>query len=465
MRPRADGPKKAAFPCEFALRRGVGPSILRPMLRLASDTIDAASRERILVVCKKYIGDTVLSIPFLRNLRRGFPDAAIDVFAEGAARDVLDACPHVDEVLEWVRPRRKETGGGLAGGRFISSMLNIESAAARLRAREYTRAYLLKSSLSATALALRAGIPHRVGFASGLVGPLLTRAVRIAPRRHQVEIYLDMLRADGIAVDDGHNENWVAADAASRTAPLLSGLPAGRPRVFVACCGTKRASRWPLDLARRGTSRSWPLGRWAELIHWLVESRGCEVVFCGSRADVPTHERIRAGVGPRLARHVHDFSAAVTSLRETIAVLSRMDLCVGIDTGPVHLAASFGLPVISLFGPSDPNRWAPWTARRAVVRPRHAARDTGGGFAAESRERGIHAPEQEWQPGPPTLEGLSVAAVKDAVAAFLQTGTAVVAPRTIDLRTGGFRYEVIARPATSKADAALVDASVAVPFD
>ena len=439
------------------------------MIRLSSDTIDAAGRERILVVCKKYIGDTVLSIPFLRNLRRGFPDATIDVFAEGAASDVLEACPHVDEVLEWQRPSGGKAVAGRSGGRFISSILNIESEAARLRERRYTRAYLLKSSLSATALAIRAAVPHRVGFASGLVGRLLTRSASISPRRHQVEIYLDLLRADGIAVDDGHNENWVAADAATRTAPLLAGLPAGRPRVFVACCGTKRVARWPLDFPRRGTSRAWPLGRWAELIHWLVESRGCEVVFCGSRADIPTHAKIRAGVGPQIARHVHDFSATVRSLRETIALLSRMDLCVGIDTGPVHLAASFGLPVVSLFGPSDPNRWAPWTARRAVVRPPHVthdrSHDRSQGFADDSLDRGIHAPEQEWAPGPATLEGLSVAAVREQVAAFLQADASFVAPRTIDLREDGFRYEVISRPAASAVEASDVAASVTAAVD
>ena len=436
------------------------------MIRLSSDSIDAGSRERILVVCKKYIGDTVLSIPFLRNLRRGFPDATIDVFAEGAARDVLAGCPHVNEVLEWVRPRRGEKAGGPAGGRYISSLMNIESAAARLRAREYTRAYLLKSSLSATALAIRAGIPHRVGFASGLVGRLLTRSASNRPRRHQVEIYLDLLRADGIAVDDGHNENWVTADAATRTAPLLAGLPAGRPRVFVACCGTKRVARWPLDFSRRGAGRSWPLGRWAELIHWLVEARGCEVVFCGSRDDIPTHAKICAGVGPRIARHVHDFSAAVGSLRETIALLSRLDLCVGIDTGPVHLAASFGLPVVSLFGPSDPNRWAPWTARRAVVRPPLATGAAGEAFADDAVARGIHAPAQAWGPGPATLEGLTVAAVIEQVAAFLQAGGSGVAQRMIDLREGGFRYEVVARPALSAAaDATEAAASVAAAVD
>ena len=59
---------------------------------------------RILVVCTRYIGDTVLAIPFLRNLRRAFPAATIDVCAEGSARLVLADCPYVDELIAWRRP-------------------------------------------------------------------------------------------------------------------------------------------------------------------------------------------------------------------------------------------------------------------------------------------------------------------------------------------------------------------------
>ena len=64
---------------------------------------------RILVVCTRYIGDTVLAIPFLRNLRRAFPDAAIDVCAEGGSRMVLADCPYVDELVCWDRPAGRRT--------------------------------------------------------------------------------------------------------------------------------------------------------------------------------------------------------------------------------------------------------------------------------------------------------------------------------------------------------------------
>ena len=153
-------------------------------------------RERILVVCTRYIGDTVLAIPFLRNLRRAFPDAVIDICAEGPARGVLADCPYVDDLVSWTRPGRRGPVAALAA---------IRTQAAWLAGRRYTRAYLLKRSLSAGLLVTLAGIPVRVGLA-GDGRWLLTRAVTAARGRHQAARYLDLLRAEGIDVDDGHSE-------------------------------------------------------------------------------------------------------------------------------------------------------------------------------------------------------------------------------------------------------------------
>ena len=131
---------------------------------------------RILVVCTRYIGDTVLAIPFLRNLRRAFPGATIDVCAEGGARMVLADCPYVDELIAWQRPAGRR---GLA-----ASLAAIRTQATWLAARGYDRAYLLKRSLSGALLATLAGIPHRVGFAAD-GRALLHTAVAPARGRHR----------------------------------------------------------------------------------------------------------------------------------------------------------------------------------------------------------------------------------------------------------------------------------------
>ncbi|MFM8802537.1 MAG: glycosyltransferase family 9 protein [Planctomycetia bacterium] len=316
-----------------------------------------AHPERILVVGNGFLGDTVLGIPFFRNLRRRFPDAVIDVLLEPAAAAVLAHCPYHDEILSWPRPPRSQ--------RLLPTALStLVGQAAWLRSRGYTRAYLFKRSFSSALLVRLAGIPWRVGHAAEGRGWLLSRAVGIRRGRHQVEVFLDLLRVDGIEIDDGHNENWVAEADRAAIAALLAEVPAGRPKVFVAVRSTNAGKHWPLD-------------RWAAVVEWLVTARNGEIFFCGGPADVAMHAEIVERLDPAVARHVHDHSASVR-LRQVGALLERMDLCVGVDSGLPHLAASHGVPVVALFGPTDPAQWHPWqTGGAAVQAPR------GGGSMAD----------------------------------------------------------------------------------
>lgn len=376
---------------------------------------------RILVVCTRYIGDTVLAIPFLRNLRRAFPDAVIDVCAEGGARLVLADCPYVDELVAWRRPAGRH---GLA-----ASLAAIRTQAAWLQGRGYDRAYLLKRSLSGALLATLAGIPHRVGFAAD-GRALLTTAITPTRGRHQAARYLDLLRADGVVVDDGRSESWISPAVEARASAAVATLPAGRPRVFLAVRSTAREKHWPIE-------------RWAMLATRLVHERACELVLCGAPGDIAAHDALRETVGPAVATHLHDVSREV-SLREAGALLSRMDLCIGVDTGLVHLAAAHDVPVVVLFGPTDPNRWSPWTPRATVVRAPRVRRPLLDRLGLGGRS-GVHA----WRFGTAAMDEISVADVFGSATAFLPP-----AIRTLDLRTGGFRYEVLTGSPASAAVAA-----------
>jgi heptosyltransferase-2 len=268
--------------------------------------------------------------------------------------------------------------------------------------------YVLKRSFSTALLVWLAGIPRRIGFAADGRSLLLTRVVPRRRARHEAELYLDHLRVDGVEVDDGRNENWVAPETAAKVDGLLAGIAADRQRVFIAPQSSSDHKQWPLD-------------RMAAVVRWLVCERGCEVFLCGAVRDADTHTAIRAHLDAQVAAHVHDFSAAL-SLRETAALVARMQLCIGVDTGLPHLAASFGVPVVTLFGPTDPHRWHPWRTRHAVVQSGRS-------------------------PGP--MAAIATEQVTAAAARLLEEGAArVAAVRTIDFRTGCFRYEVIEpRPA------------------
>ena len=301
---------------------------------------------RILVIRYRFIGDTLLAIPFLRNLREAFPAAQIDVLAEPGSGDVLALCPYKDELLYY--------GPRLRGERRRAATFptRLTTAARFLRARRYDRCYILRRSFSSAILPWLAGIPHRVGFATEGRSWLLQRSTPYADK-HEVECFLDILRADGVPVTDIRNENWSDPATDRRIdASLLSG---DRPRVFVCA-----KSVYPL--------KDWAPDRFAELVTWLVNARGCDVHLCDAPGNAGYYEEIRTALPAPLVRPWTDWSRQL-SLREVNSLFRRMDLAIGIDTGLLHLAASFHVPVVALFGPLEPWRWHPWDTRHTIVRP------------------------------------------------------------------------------------------------
>ena len=144
--------------------------------------------------------------------------------------------------------------------------------------------------------------------------------------------------------------------------------------------------------------------------------------------------------GLRAAAHVHDFTAEL-SLREAAALISRMDLCLGVDTGLPHIAASFGVPTVVLFGRSDCEKWHPWKAPCRLVR----------------------------SPSSSMLD-IEVEEVVAAVSQLLDVGRPAVATqptrtiKTLDLRQGRYRYEVVSTGDASDSNARAAAEPAAKPL-
>lgn len=298
---------------------------------------------RLLVIRYRFIGDTVLAIPFLRNLRQAFPQATIDVLAEPVSGDTLALCPYKNDLL-YFAPRAKKAS---------PHPRSLLACARLLRARRYDRVYILRRSFSSAILPLIAGIPHRVGFSTEGRAWLLQRSTPYRENQHEVECFLDVLRADGVPVTDTFNENWTdpATDARVDAAFAAS----GRRRVFVCA----KSVYLPKD---------WVPERFAAVIAWLIAERNCEVHFCDSPGNAAYYAEILAKLPAPLATHVRDWSREL-SIREVSSLFRRIDLALGIDTGLLHIAASFHVPVVALFGPLEPHRWHPWDTAHTILRP------------------------------------------------------------------------------------------------
>lgn len=300
---------------------------------------------RILVIRNRFIGDTILAVPALRNLRHAYPNARIEVLIEPNCGEVLGPCPYQDELIPWMpraRKGRKPAPGVLIG---------LLKPALFLRRRRYDACYILRRSASSALLALLAGIPRRIGFATQGRSWMLSKSTPYPADRHEVECFLAVLTADGIPIHDTKNEGW--SDSASDELVRQQLPTTGRRRVFLAAKSSNVLKEWQPE-------------RFAAVAAWLIQERGCEIHVCDAPGNIAYYESIRAQLPAAAQVHWHDWSRRL-NLRASLSLLRTMQLHLGVDTGLTHLSASFHVPIVVLIEPWMTVRWGPWDTPHELV--------------------------------------------------------------------------------------------------
>jgi heptosyltransferase-2 len=179
----------------------------------------------ILVLRYRFIGDTILTVPFLRNLRRAYPDGKIDMVVAPHSSDVLIGTPYVDEFIIYDPPTIHADSRGTH--KTITSKIAFISS---LRGRGYDKAYVLKRSFSSALIAYLTGARERIGFDTEKRGFLLTRRVPYRHDHHEIVNFLSVLEADGVSVADDYLEAWVSEEEMAWAGDFLSesGITSGQ---------------------------------------------------------------------------------------------------------------------------------------------------------------------------------------------------------------------------------------------
>ncbi len=320
------------------------------------------SLARILVMRYRFIGDSVLLGPFLENLRRLEPRARIDLLVAPFSGQILAHCPYVDRILPFAPSvgHRYDPGTGGARPRRWRSYLELVR---RVRAERYDGVFVLKRSLSSGLVGFLSGARFRPGFATEGRSLLLTHPVPYDPRaQHEAESFLNVLRGAGYAdVRQEPLELWSSEEESARAAAALE------------TSGLARAPFAVVHAAASTAGKQWEDDRFAEVCRHLWHRHGLRSVFTGGPADRARYDAIGAavrGADPRVAAPAN--LCGQTGLRVDIAVYRRARLFVGVDSGPMHMAVACGIPVVALFGPTDPAQWGPYevgarTLRRSEV--------------------------------------------------------------------------------------------------
>lgn len=293
-----------------------------------------------------------MATPALRVLRRELAGT----FIGGLVR------PGIDEVL---------AGTGLLDEVHVepaAGMMGPKRAAARVRMRRYDAALLLTNSFSSALTARLAGIPRRIGYSRDGRGLLLTDRLE-PPRRADgrwapvsaVAYYLNAARA---VLGEEPGDFVVSAWARMELAVTEEEEHAGAE--VLARCGVERgAALAMLNPGGNNAVKRWPAERFAEVGAHLVSRHGMAVLVNGSPGERELVEEIVRGIGQRLEEHrfrqaetggTFSLAGAGVTLGSLKAIVRGCRVMVTNDTGPRHFAAALGVPVVSLFGPTDP-RW------------------------------------------------------------------------------------------------------------
>ena len=304
-----------------------------------------AEPRRILLLRLERIGDLLMALPAIADVRALAPAAEIHLAVGSWNRSLAGAIRGVDRVLvadaSWLA--RERAGDGLT---------ELLRAARRWGRQSYDLAINFEPDIRSNLMLAATGSAWTAGFESGGGGPLLDVALDYDVRAHTSDNTRRLVATTfGRAAEASPRAGLTIGEESTRDAARRLAAAGARPLVGVHVSGGRAIKQW--DPAR-----------FVEVAARISDERGAAIVLTGSPTDRPLVDDVRRALGPRPVVDV----AGDIDLLSLAAVLERLNLLVTGDTGPMHLAAAVGTPVVAVFGPSDPARYAPRGPLDRVVR-------------------------------------------------------------------------------------------------
>ena len=306
-----------------------------------------ADVQRILVRSTNWVGDAVMSIPALEALRARFPRAEIVLLAKPWVSELFWHHPAINRQIIY-KPKSEHRG---ATG-FMKLVREI-------REEKFDAAVLLQNAFQAAWMAYLAGIPLRIGYARDRRSFLLHDAIEPpvpAAYGHQVYYYLQLLFRAGMIAKPGAVEEIrirLADEEKAWALRKLDALGLGGQRFIVGLAPG----------AAFGPAKRWLPERYAGLADRLIGALDADVLIFGSAAEKPLAEEIASSM-----KHTPTIVAGETSLRELLSLMAGCRLIVANDSGPMHLAAAMGIPLVAIFGSTDERATGPLATRVRIVK-------------------------------------------------------------------------------------------------
>jgi lipopolysaccharide heptosyltransferase II len=313
--------------------------------------MDDFNPKNIVVRGTNWVGDAMMTVPALREIRRLFPEAHITLATRPWAKGLFSGAEFIDEL-------QVHEGSGLR---------SVVQQVREWRKQSFDLAVLFPNSLETALVASLARVPLRIGYATDGRQALLTHALELPEWRsvkHEVFYYLQIVAELEWLIK--HEQTFLnrqpdcslnissGRQAAARDFLRSHGVRSSNDgRVLIALCPGSINSR----------AKRWPAERYAELGDRLIEELQAEVILIGSAAEVDVSDAVS-----RQMRKQPVVLTGQTDLAQLVAILSQVDLLVTNDTGPAHIASALGRPTLVIFGPTNPLTTRPFSPYGQVLR-------------------------------------------------------------------------------------------------
>lgn len=314
--------------------------------------------KKILIIKPSSMGDVIHALPVAHAIKRVYPDSKIGWVIQTGLESFLESDPSIDEIIRISIPSTSDPHAGKSA--YFSAALATVNEMLRLRKHFATNRYDIALDLHAS-------------FRSGLISKTNPGCLRygLADAKELNTYFQDyLIEADPVkphAVDknlaclskfeiEESSEDFFVSispeeiEIADRFLDSLK-LPVGRALVYA-----NPAARWK--------TKMWTVESWARLTEMMIDKLNAVVLFGGGSSDRPHIDAILSGIN---LEHAHNIAGKLKPI-QSAAIQTKCAAYVGVDSGPMHVAAFLGLPVIALFGPTDPAKVGPYSKRAAILR-------------------------------------------------------------------------------------------------
>lgn len=296
---------------------------------------------KIVIRAPNWIGDSILALPAVEAVKRSSAGAEVWVAATDWVKDLF---------------LLNGTADGVVPLGATKDFRSLKENARSLQTHGFDSGLLLTNSFGSALLFYLAKIPQRCGYATDGRGALLTARIRPEAEdipRHHLHYYLDLMSKLGFAASSPELRLTVTPTEkeAARSRLLSLGVDLDRPLVILS------------PGAAYGPAKRWPAERFAQLAARFQKEKGAEILIIGSSAEAD----IAASIHSAMERKPCVLTGQ-TTLPQLLDLISQAALFISNDTGPMHLANALRVPVVAIFGPTDPAVTGPFEQPSLVVK-------------------------------------------------------------------------------------------------